>query len=449
MALIFPFLDRLAGARDWSGAERARLADLAARLPGQSGVEAVFGRSETGEPWCVVTDADGEVLVHVARIDGKVVVHDLAADAMQEGDTLWSALEHLLGADGPDAAAGETGVVIPFPLDSRQAQTFIALLVAAAFASGVAAGSESHAEIPDPLLGDLSPAVPPPEEEPPPPAAGDPQAGKAPAPEPVARAAAAIAAATEFAAHSEDAGPIATAAPAQAAPPAEAPRAPDAGPAADLPAASEATTPQPGLVLTGTAGNDSLQGGAGADILRGGAGADTLDGAGAPKGGFDLLDGGAGDDRLVLRAHTLAVGGEGADTFVVAAPQQAATAQGAPPADATAASSGQALAIVLDFTAEDRLEFAPKVTVLTVTAVADILAGQTGAADAAFTLTAARVPATPGARIGLDFDGDGREDGYILLAGKLPPALEALAHAGDLHGAAPEPFVPVSSSLFE
>src|SRR5205823_7382372 len=58
-----------------------------------------------------------------------------------------------------------------------------------------------------------------------------------------------------------------------------------------------------GVVVTGTAGNDSLVGGPAQDTISGLAGNDTLIGS----DGGDRLDGGAGDDSLI--------GGVGADCF--------------------------------------------------------------------------------------------------------------------------------------
>jgi Ca2+-binding RTX toxin-like protein len=77
--------------------------------------------------------------------------------------------------------------------------------------------------------------------------------------------------------------------------------------------------------LSGDDGNDALQGGFGADTLDGGGGDDTLDGTYAagsgPFGPFDedvgdLLLGGDGDDMILVGAHDVATGGEGADTFI-------------------------------------------------------------------------------------------------------------------------------------
>jgi Ca2+-binding RTX toxin-like protein len=69
-------------------------------------------------------------------------------------------------------------------------------------------------------------------------------------------------------------------------------------------------------ILTGTAGNDSIDGGNGSDILFGNAGNDTLIGGNGTdflvgSAGDDLLDGGNGSDTLM--------GGLGEDIFVFAA----------------------------------------------------------------------------------------------------------------------------------
>jgi Ca2+-binding RTX toxin-like protein len=74
--------------------------------------------------------------------------------------------------------------------------------------------------------------------------------------------------------------------------------------------------------LFGGAGNDQLHGGAGADLLDGGAGDDMLSGDAGPDtlvagGGADQLYGGTGDDRLVVAFGTnWADGNAGNDTLV-------------------------------------------------------------------------------------------------------------------------------------
>lgn len=74
--------------------------------------------------------------------------------------------------------------------------------------------------------------------------------------------------------------------------------------------------------IHGGAGNDSIQGGGGADHLSPwpGAGGDTLDGGTAPQGAFDVLDGGDRNDQLMLSGSTIAIGGKGANTFVIKGP---------------------------------------------------------------------------------------------------------------------------------
>lgn len=75
----------------------------------------------------------------------------------------------------------------------------------------------------------------------------------------------------------------------------------------------EVPKPAP-VVLTGTAGNDTLQGGAGDDVLIGLAGNDTLLGG----DGDDRLEGGAGNDILDGGAGSnVLIGGAGNDRYIV------------------------------------------------------------------------------------------------------------------------------------
>ncbi len=66
-----------------------------------------------------------------------------------------------------------------------------------------------------------------------------------------------------------------------------------------------ATADNPGIVFTGTEGNDVIKGTAGDDVLNGGAGNDSIDGG----AGNDVLDGGTGADTMA--------GGDGNDTYYV------------------------------------------------------------------------------------------------------------------------------------
>ncbi|MBJ7413321.1 MAG: hypothetical protein JHD15_23595, partial [Phenylobacterium sp.] len=88
--------------------------------------------------------------------------------------------------------------------------------------------------------------------------------------------------------------------------------------------------------IVGTGGDDQLTGTAADERIVGGAGNDTLNGG----GGHDLLIGGAGDDRIELAEGATAVGGEGADTFVIQAPVQLGNA-------------ATLLGVILDFSSFD------------------------------------------------------------------------------------------------
>ena len=71
--------------------------------------------------------------------------------------------------------------------------------------------------------------------------------------------------------------------------------------------------------LAGGSGNDLVEGGASQDTLDGGTGDDTLWGASATRAdaSVDFLNGGAGDDVLHLGSGDIAMGAEGADSFVL------------------------------------------------------------------------------------------------------------------------------------
>ena len=98
MGSVVPFLPRAAhGATrgDWSPAERARLADFTRHLATHGAQAVAYGVADDGDPWCAITDHRGEVLVHVARIDGRYLIHDAASDGVKRADSLPRAFEGL------------------------------------------------------------------------------------------------------------------------------------------------------------------------------------------------------------------------------------------------------------------------------------------------------------------------------------------------------------------
>lgn len=441
MTNVVAFEPRPSAGGGWTAAERERLSDLADRLSANGAkVEVVYGMTDEGDPWCVIKDENEEVLIHVARINGQFVIHDASADAVQEGDTLWSACDRLLGGDWREI---REDVVVS--LSARQVQSLIALVVAGTFIYDVehaeAAVEASHDETPPPAPMLIS--------------AGATEAAQASTEEqrqdllalqqaahddaPPASAASEPEAETPVAT-TESLDPVDTTAAADA--PTE-----EAAPVMASIAAPE--EPAKGQVqhgsdgndtlrggdgddtLHGGAGQDSLSGGAGADHLYGGAGADTLDGGGAPEGRFDFLDGGDGDDQINLAATTIAQGGAGADTFVVSHP-----------------APGALLGVILDYSTiqGDRVVGADgkDAHVLGRTEQPDILGGVHGF-NTSLVSKNPTAP-TPGYRVDVDLDGDGKEDGYLLVGGglKAPVSASTEIHSGygqahDLVGALDRP----------
>jgi hypothetical protein len=182
-------------------------------------------------------------------------------------------------------------------------------------------------------------------------------------------------------------------------------------------------------VLQGTAGDDVISGSQSGDVIRAGAGDDYVDGRGAGAGQVDRLDGGDGNDHIVLGARVVASGGAGADTFLLSAEPPTDKAEGL-------------LGVVLDFSVADgdQLEVQAQghMTVVSATAVADVLAVQgkaLGETDIGVLAEVAQPVA--GARVGFDINGDGREDVFILLGGATPASFYLGMTIANDHAAAP------------
>lgn len=426
MGQVVPFIARVRDSGDWTTAERARLQELADRLAASGvDVEVIYGATDEGDPWCVVTDGAGDVLIHVARIGGKFVVHSAVDDAINENADLHTALrDHLAATE--EVLADQSATILPFGLTARQGQTFLALVVAAAFFYETTAvgGTAEAAELPD--LPPDEPSMPQPDADAPVQerdlaaqgATLQPQA-----PGGATAAAAALLPTETFAAANPDTSDdgAAAAAPIEAG---------DDAPATKVEAILPAPTPaEPPVTIVGTDGDDRLNGTAADERIVGGAGNDTLNGG----GGHDLLIGGAGDDRIELAEGATAVGGEGADTFVIQAPVQLGNA-------------ATLLGVILDFSGldGDKLITAGGRTIQLparpspptddgVTTTHGEGAGDRGAGGGGFTgqgvdpnippLTQPPADGTfgptlvgpPLTRVEIDFDGDGVIDGYVLV----------------------------------
>jgi hypothetical protein len=435
-------------AGDWTASERGLLLLLTQHLEKSYGeVDAVFGQTDAGDPWYVVTDANQDVLVHVARIEGQFVVHDAAVDMFHQVGSLWSALRQMLASGSPEAT---TGVVVAFNPGSREAQSLLSLIIAVGlylelheagfgeianldFESLPRNGDLAVEGVASKLIAELDlegervgahatpPTLPANENA----AASSPikaETGKTPAIE------------TPWAAL---AGLMVTkATQAQAV----APAMPSSEPPAPIQQQARSTAEEAGgtqgfagtkSAINGTAGNDNMVGSVDGEVIRAGAGDDRIDGGGA-RSGIDRIDGGAGNDRIVMSARVVASGGEGGDTFLISA-------------NAPGSKAEALLGVVLDYAAAkgDHLAVLGKgqLTVVSTTAVSDVLAAQEAALGEATAHLVTDVAQTVvGARVGFDIDGDGREDVYILLGGATT-ATFVIGTTIESHAAAPTPSV--------
>ncbi len=409
MSNVIAFAPRLNAGGGWTAAERARLSELADRLAADGvKVEIVYGVTDEGDPWCVIKDDQEEVLIHVARIDGQFVVHDASADTIQEGETLWSACDRLLGGDWREP---REDVVVS--LSARQVQTFIALVAAASFIYAVDDAEAAVEPAPAQQTPDTDSAAV---------AAASASASEEQRPElaaPEERAQDHLVQASSGEPNDQTPAPIQPSAQDEPSVEVRTARepAPDATPAATTSGTETVASARSGGetlhgsdgddTIHGGGGNDSLQGGAGSDHLYGGAGDDTLDGGTAPEGGFDHLDGGEGNDQLMLSGSTIAAGGKGADLFVL---------KGHAMPDGL-------LGVIMDFSLRegDRVVFHGKdIAVTSRTAQADVFSAESFA-------TAGQRPA-PGERVGVDLDGDGREDGHLMFVAGYGRPLEPPQH---------------------
>ena len=77
---------------DWTPFERIQLESLMDCLPAKAACDIAFGVSDIGDPWCAVMDEEGEVVLHVARIQGRFFVHSTVEPFVADARDLPSAV---------------------------------------------------------------------------------------------------------------------------------------------------------------------------------------------------------------------------------------------------------------------------------------------------------------------------------------------------------------------
>ncbi len=388
MGTVLSFANRMLGSGQWTASERSRLETLTERFfGGGENVQVVFGVTDDGAPWCAVMNAEDDVLVHVARVADQFLVHFVTEDIMAKGANLREALGQWLS---PEPERG--GVVVPFSRVQNGANVLVLLavatfledqlrLVAPHLADGGAWLASGPSVVEPASLSETDTASEVKGEgattgEPP----SDGPASHAATPQTPAESGA-----DQAALRSQPAAVAEASAPAEAAKP-------DAQAAAPKEAPAE------------------LRGGDGDDVLVGTHRAERLIGG----GGRDTLDGGPGNDRIVLTSQAIAYGGTGADTFVISAP-------------AVLDNPDTLLGTIFDFNAGEGDQLAASGGELIILRRPDGEPDDPGLAS----------KADGDQRVGIDFDGDGRADGYVLLT-SASPHVAANQGAVMLVGVSPE-----------
>lgn len=415
MGDVLSFIRAVRQTGHWTNQEKAELFRLTDALSADKvEVETATGISDQGDPWFVIYHAvTGDVLVHVARIGGKFVVHEMSRDLLVEGADLRRLLNRAAGQDLFGQAQNVVvlaalAMVVDFYLSTDPAEaadapdsdsdiggaTALPLLPAALLlaAETSSVSSPAHATVPDgdsdrPHAGMVSLLL----------RVADLTVPDNPLPPP-----------------DQDTQPSLIA-----------PRHHQAAQPSLIPDVPTPPAPTAGLTLTGGHGGETLRGSDGQDLLIGGDGDDRLiGGAGNDTliggGGQNTLVGGDGDDVLVLGALDIAYGGAGADHFVIT---DSVISQWV-----TLAAKGGTVNLLdqmKDFSGPegDRLIFGTHDWTVT------IVAGGTGIDlppdDGRFT----------GTSVNIDSDGDGQVDTTLNVVGNSGLSL----HPADLSVAVPGP----------
>ncbi|MDG2521586.1 hypothetical protein P7B02_08530 [Caulobacter segnis] len=397
MATILKFMGRGLANGDWTVAERAQLREMSAALTGdRTGSNLVFGTTEDGDPWVVATDDNEDVVLHIARIGGRVIIHRMFDGMVREAPDVYTAAT--LIQQRPPARVGR---VQPILADALPTDAPFTLIAGAALHDNPSDATPVHAEMAprfepvhsdahQPIAGLLGDDLPIPTLE--------------DAPLHVFAAPAAPHAPLQ---------PTAEIIQLQAYLPSSTGLAAVSAPLPDFAAPQPAVIPVVAQTPDEQVDGETVGGGGEPPISPPTIGAEG-NGSGSDKGADTqtYFEGGAGADVIIMGDRVVAFGGDGADTFIVNWRKQG---------DDAAAS--RSAGVILDYNEAqgDRLVFANDANPPQIVSVE--FANLSGFNPAASFVGAA----IAGRRIGFDLDGDGREDVHILFGGDSEVSFTRLA----------------------
>jgi hypothetical protein len=82
---------------DWTARERRRIGRLRTLCAANQGWDLGYGCADAGDPWCIVHDREGDVVVHIARIGRRYVVAWAQGQQLARFASLKAAVDLVLG----------------------------------------------------------------------------------------------------------------------------------------------------------------------------------------------------------------------------------------------------------------------------------------------------------------------------------------------------------------
>jgi hypothetical protein len=89
---------------DWTDRERREISRLKTMCAANKGWALGYGCAEAGDPWCIVHDQEGNVVVHIARIGRRYIVAWATGQQPAQFASLKAAVDFVLRAWGGNLA---------------------------------------------------------------------------------------------------------------------------------------------------------------------------------------------------------------------------------------------------------------------------------------------------------------------------------------------------------